>query len=62
MISVLLFTLLVAVLIFFYMRHTARRRKKRSADLNSVRDFHESYTASKPAGSCVTVTAATRHM
>ncbi len=43
MISVLLFTLLVAVLIFFYMRHTARRRKKRSADLNSVRDFHESY-------------------
>lgn len=43
MISVILFTLLIAVLIFFYMRHTARKRKKHSAQLNSVRDFHASY-------------------
>ena len=43
MISVILFTLLIAVLIFFYMRHTARKRKKHSAQLNSVKDFHASY-------------------
>ncbi len=43
MVSVILFTLLIAVLIFFYMRHTARRRKKHSAQLNSVKDFHASY-------------------
>lgn len=43
MVSVILFTLLIAVLIFFYMRHTARRRKKHSAQLNSVKDFHVSY-------------------
>ena len=43
MISVILFTLLIAVLIFFYMRHTARKRKKQSAELNSVKDFHASY-------------------
>lgn len=43
MISIILFTLLIAVLIFFYMRHTARKRKRHSAELNSVRDFHASY-------------------
>lgn len=43
MISVIIFTLLIAVLIFLYMRHTTRKRKKRSAELNSVRDFHASY-------------------
>lgn len=43
MFTVILFTLLIAVLIFFYMRHTARKRKKHSAELNSVRDFHASY-------------------
>ena len=43
MFSVILFTLLVAVLIFFYMRHTTKRRKKHSAELNSVKDFHASY-------------------
>lgn len=43
MISVIIFTLLIAVLIFLYMRHTTRKRKKRSAELNSVKDFHASY-------------------
>jgi hypothetical protein len=43
MFSVILFTLLVAVLIFFYMRHTTKRRKKHSAELNSIKDFHASY-------------------
>lgn len=43
MISVILFTLLVAVLIFFYMRHSAKRRKRKSSELDSIRDFHASY-------------------
>lgn len=43
MIGILFLTLLVAVLIFFYMRYAANRRKKRSADMNSVRDYHASY-------------------
>lgn len=43
MISVFIFTLLIAVLIFFYMRHAAKKRKQHSAELNSVRDFHASY-------------------
>ena len=43
MIGVIIFTLLIAVLIFLYMRHTTRKRKKRSAELNSVKDFHASY-------------------
>lgn len=43
MISVLFFTLLVSVLIFFYMRYATKRRKKRSAEIDSVRDYHESY-------------------
>ncbi|MCI8322410.1 MAG: hypothetical protein HFI54_01925 [Lachnospiraceae bacterium] len=43
MISVIIFTILIAVLIFFYMRHTTKKRKKQSSQLNSVRDFHASY-------------------
>ena len=43
MISVIIFTILNAVLIFFYMRHTTKKRKKQSSQLNSVRDFHASY-------------------
>ena len=43
MISVIIFTILIAVLIFFYMRHTTKKRKKQSLQLNSVRDFHASY-------------------
>ncbi|MDE6601867.1 MAG: hypothetical protein K2N39_08960 [Lachnospiraceae bacterium] len=43
MFSVILFTLLISVLIFLYMRHTTKKRKKHSAELNSVRDFHASY-------------------
>lgn len=43
MYSVLGFTLVVVVLIFLYMRHSARRRKKHTAQLDSVRDYHASY-------------------
>lgn len=43
MIGVLFLTLLAAVLIFFYMRYAANRRKKRSAEMNSVRDYHASF-------------------
>ena len=43
MISVLFFTLLVSVLIFFYMRYATKRRNKRTAEIDSVRDDHESY-------------------
>lgn len=43
MIGVLFLTLLVSVLIFFYMRYATKRRKKRSAEIDSVRDYHESY-------------------
>lgn len=43
MISVLLFTALVVVLIFFYMTRKSKRDRKKSADLNSVRDYHAAY-------------------
>lgn len=43
MISVFLFTALVAVLIFFYMTRKTKRDRKKSANINSVRDYHASY-------------------
>lgn len=43
MISVLLFTALVVVVIFFYMTRKAKRDRKKSANINSVRDYHATY-------------------
>lgn len=43
MVSVLLFTALVVVLIFFYMRHKSKQNRRRLEDINSVRDYHSSY-------------------
>ena len=43
MISVLLFTAIVVVLIFFYMRRKARKNSAHTQNLNSVRDYHASY-------------------
>lgn len=43
MIHVILFTALVALLIFAYMHYTTKRRKSKIADLDSVRDYHASY-------------------
>lgn len=43
MVSVLLFTALVVVVIFFYMNRKVKRDRQKSADLNSVRDYHASY-------------------
>lgn len=36
-------TLVIVVLIFLYMRYSARRRKKHTEQLNSVRDYHASF-------------------
>ncbi len=43
MVSVILFTALIVVLIFFYMSHKAKARRKDSAALDSVRDYHAAY-------------------
>ena len=43
MVSVLLFTALIVVLIFLYMRRKARQNRNRLADINSVRDYHAAY-------------------
>lgn len=43
MISVLLFTAIIVVLIFFYMRRKAKRNSEHTQNLNSVRDYHASY-------------------
>ncbi len=43
MISVLLFTVIVAVLIFFYMRRKARKSSEHTQNLNFMRDYHASY-------------------
>lgn len=43
MIHVLLFTAVVVLLIFFYMRHITKRRKSKTAKIDSVRDYHSSY-------------------
>lgn len=43
MIHVLLFTAVVVLLIFFYMRRITKRRKSKTAEIDSVRDFHSSY-------------------
>ncbi len=36
-------TLVIVVLIFLYMRYSARRRKKHTEQLNSVRNYHASF-------------------
>ncbi len=41
MVSVLLFTALIVVLIFLYMRRKAK--SSNSADIDSVRDYHAAY-------------------
>lgn len=43
MVSILLFTALVVIVIFFYMLRKSKRDRQKSADLNSVRDYHASY-------------------
>ena len=43
MISVLLFTAIVVVLIFVYMRRKARKNSEHTQNTNSVRDYHASY-------------------
>ena len=43
MVSVLLFTALIVVLIFFYMRHKAKARHRDIANIDSVRDYHAAY-------------------
>ena len=43
MISVLLFTAIVVVLIFFYMRRKARKNSEHTKNIDSVRDYHASY-------------------
>ena len=43
MVSVLLFTALIVVLIFFYMRRKAKIRHRDIANIDSVRDYHEAY-------------------
>ena len=43
MISVLLFTAIVVVLIFVYMRRKARKNSEHTQNINSVRDYHASY-------------------
>lgn len=43
MVSVLLFTALIVVLIFFYMLHKAKARRDSSANIDSVRDYHAAY-------------------
>lgn len=43
MVSVLLFTALIVVLIFFYMLRKAKARRNGSANIDSVRDYHAAY-------------------
>lgn len=43
MVSVLLFTALIVVLIFFYMLRKAKARRNGLANINSVRDYHAAY-------------------
>lgn len=43
MVSVLLFTALIVVVIFFYMSRKSKRDRKRTSDINSVRDYHRSF-------------------
>ena len=43
MFSVNHITLLLSVLIYLYISPTTKKRKRHSAELNSVRDFHASY-------------------
>lgn len=50
MVSVLLFTALIVVLIFLYMRRKARQNRNRLADINSVRDYHAASERTKTCG------------
>lgn len=43
MISVLLFTALIVVVIFFYTLRKAKARRNRTANIDSVRDYHAAY-------------------
>lgn len=43
MISVLLFTVLIVVLIFVYMRRKFKKTNAQTQNINSVRDYHASY-------------------
>lgn len=43
MVSILLFTALIVVVIFFYMSRKAKRDRQKSSNINSVRDYHASF-------------------
>lgn len=43
MIHVLLFTIVVVLLIFLYMRYITKRRREKITEIDSVRNYHASY-------------------
>lgn len=43
----LILTVIIVIAIYLYMRHTAKRRRTRSDDINFVKSYHENYKRSR---------------
>lgn len=39
----LILTVIIVIAIYLYMRHTAKRRRTRSEDIDFVKSYHENY-------------------
>lgn len=43
MTSVIIFTAIIAIAIYFYMRHAAKRNRARTADMDFIKTYHDNY-------------------
>lgn len=43
MTGVMIFTVIIVFVIYFYMRYTAKRNRTRTADMDSIKTYHDNY-------------------
>lgn len=43
MIGAIILTVIIVIVIYIYMRHTAKRNRTRTADIDSIKTYHDNY-------------------
>lgn len=47
MTGLIIITVIIVVAIYFYMRHTAKRSRERTADMDFIKTYHDNYKRDK---------------
>ena len=43
MVGVIIITVIIVIAIYFYMNHAAKRSRKRTADMDFIKTYHDNY-------------------